>query len=229
MKNYNDEIEWTKKFVNEKTISFPAEYVIRIFKGEYPNLDFNKKEFRNKKICDIGCGDGRNIVLLDQCGFETYGTEITKEIVEKTKVNLKKLDIDSDIRIGTNEKIPFEENFFDYVLSWNSCYYMGKNNSFENHVKEFNRILKPGGYLILSIPKKTSFLFSESEEISRGYQKIKNDPFKVRNGAILRMFKDENEIKENFSEFFTDFVFGSIEDDCFGLKYDWHLVVCKKS
>ena len=40
---------------------YPAEYVIRIFKGSYPKLNFDKKSYDGKKICDIGCGVGRNL------------------------------------------------------------------------------------------------------------------------------------------------------------------------
>ena len=42
------------------------------------------------------------------------------------------------------------------------------------------------------------------------------------------MFEDEEEIKKTFSPEFKDFIFGSIEDDCFGLNYHWHLIVCKR-
>jgi hypothetical protein len=105
---------------------------------------------------------------------------------------------------------------------------MGKNTSFQTHVSELARILKPDGYLILSIPKKSCFIFSQSETIRDGYQIIKNDPFKIRNGEILRIFRSEEEIQRSFSDHFTNFIFASVEDDCFGLNYHWHLLVCQK-
>lgn len=228
MHNYDPKTEWAKNFLNKTSISFPSEYVIRIFKGNYPNLNLTKNNFHRKKICDIGCGDGRNIVLLHQCDFDIFGTEISEELVNNTKTNLNKLGISAGIKVGTNDYLPFDKNYFDYLLSWNSCYYMGKNTSFQTHVNEFARILKPDGYLILSIPKKTNFIFSKSVTINDGYQIIKNDPFNIRNGEILRMFENEKEIQESFSDFFTKFIFGSIEDDCFGFNYHWHLLVCQK-
>lgn len=228
MHNYDPKTEWAKNFLNKTSISFPSEYVIRIFKGNYPNLNLTKNNFHRKKICDIGCGDGRNIVLLHQCDFDIFGTEISEELVNNTKTNLNKLGISADIEVGTNDHLPFDKNYFDYLLSWNSCYYMGKNTSFQTHVNEFARILKPAGYLILSIPKKTNFIFSKSVTINDGYQIIQNDPFNIRNGEILRMFENEKEIQESFSDFFTKFIFGSIEDDCFGFNYHWHLLVCQK-
>lgn len=228
MNNYNAKKEWTKDILNEKEMAFPSEYVIRIFKGNYPRLNFDKSSYKGKKICDVGCGDGRNLVLLDQCGFDTYGVELTEEIVNKVTTDLNKLNIHSEIKVGTNQNIPFTESFFDFILSWNSCYYMGENRDFNTHVKEFARILKKNGYLILSIPKKTCFIYHDSEKLKDGYQIIRNDPFNIRNGEILRMFEDETEIKNTFSKYFKNFVFASIHDDCFGFDYHWHLVVCQK-
>jgi len=209
-------------------ITFPVEYVIRIFKGSYPRLNLDKKSFKGKKICDVGCGDGRNFVVLKQCGFGLYGVEINEQIVKRIDEHLRKIGVRADVRVGTNEQIPFQSSFFDYLLSWNACYYLGENLEFKSHVKEFARVLKPEGYLVLSIPKKTCFIYQGSEMRKKGYQVIRKDPFNVRNGEILRMFKSEKEIEQEFSKYFKDFIFGSIEDDCFGLNYHWHMVICKK-
>lgn len=227
MSTYDAKKEWTS-YYNKIEMMYPAEYVIRIFKGNYPKLNLDKKSFKDKKICDVGCGDGRNIVFLHQCGFETYGTEITKEIVEKIKQNLNKLNIKSEIKEGTNDKLLFSDNFFDFILAWNSCYYMGNNTEFNIHVQELARILKKDGYLIMSIPKKTHVFFHGSEKLKEGYQIIRNDPLNVRNGEVLRMFTNEKEIEDIFSTHFKNFIFGSDHDDCFGLDSHWHLVVCQK-
>ncbi|MBU0549667.1 MAG: hypothetical protein KJ838_05070, partial [Candidatus Omnitrophica bacterium] len=52
----------------------------------------------------------------------------------------------------------------------------------------------PRGHLILSIPKKTCFIYQNSEIVEPGYRIIKNDPFNVRNGEVLRIFENEEEI-----------------------------------
>lgn len=218
------EKKWTKA---TQGMSYPSEYVIRIFKGTYPRLNLDKKSFKNKKICDVSCGDGRDLAFLKSCGFDVYGTEITEGMVKLIRKNVPALKT-SHIKIGTNESIPFKDNFFDYLFSWNACYYFGKTKDFDRHVQEFARVMKPGGTLVLSIPKKSCFIYKGSEESKPGYQIIRNDPFGVRNGEVLRMFQGEDEIQQAFSASFTDFIFGSIEDDCFGLDYHWHIAVCRK-
>ena len=228
MKKYDAQREWNKRLLRQKSIDYPAEYAIRIFKGNYPKLQLSKNSFSRKKICDISCGDGRNIVLLNECGFDVYGTEITKEIVKYTKENLKRLTIKSVIKVGNNSHLPFDPSFFDYLLSWNSCYYMGDNLDFNLHVNEYARVLKKNGYLIMAIPKETFPYFKGCKKLKNGCCIIKNDPLKVRNGEILRRFKNKEEITKVFSKKFKNFIFGSINDDCFGYNYHWFLVVCQK-
>lgn len=209
----------------------PSEYVIRMFKGKYPNLELIKDSYVGKKICDIGFGDGANLSFLETLGFDIYGVEISSNIVNQIANDFKKIgikEIENRLKVGENRKVPFDDNYFDYLLSWNSCYYMGDYFDFETHVKEFARILKPGGKLIFSIPKETCFIYRESEKCKGKYRIIKNDPFKVRNGIHMRCFENKEEIESEFSCCFKDFVFGSIQDDCFGYDYHWHIGVCTK-
>jgi len=225
---YNAKKEWTNHFTDRR-MEYPSEYLIRIFKGEHPRQSFRQLNFSGKKICDISCGTGGNLAFFKKCGFEVYGTDITEGIVNQAIKNLELEGIRADIGVGDNSNLPFEDEFFDFIVSWNACYYMGgEEKKFDSHVKEFARILKKDGYLILSVPMKSCFIYKNSVRLSPGYQIINEDPSGVRNGEVLRMFKDEREIEEAFSGHFTDFAFGSQIDDCFGLDYHWHLIVCRK-
>ena len=77
-----------EKFYTNKKISklYPNEFVIRIFKGNYPNFKILKKEkYKKKKILDLSFGDGRNLFFLKDLGFNVYGTEISQKIVDNLK------------------------------------------------------------------------------------------------------------------------------------------------
>ena len=105
---------------------------------------------------------------------------------------------------------------------------MGNSHEVNDYVKEYARVLKPEGYLILSIPKKTCFIYHDSEILKKGYIIVRNDPYNVRNGDILRIFEDRAEIESAFGRYFNNFVFASVHDDCFGYDYHWHLAICQR-
>ncbi|MCX6984812.1 MAG: methyltransferase domain-containing protein, partial [Lentisphaerae bacterium] len=90
---YDAKKEWNNLFLSAG-LSFPSEYVIRILKGTYPRLNLDKNAYKDGKLCDIGCGDGRNLLLAKTCGFDIYGVEISQEIVDKIKSNLKKAGVE---------------------------------------------------------------------------------------------------------------------------------------
>jgi SAM-dependent methyltransferase len=216
---------FTKEFVGKDM--YPAEYVIRIFKGKYPRLNLNKDMFCSQSICDVGCGQGRNMFFLADCGFkEVCGVEITKELVDYVNGKMSGRVL---AKVGKNSSIPFPDSYFDFILSWNACYYMDDDLCFDKNVYELSRIAKPGANLVCSIPKKSCFIYKGSDPSDKqGYRIIRKDPFNLRNGSVLRMFEDENDITASFSEYFRDFVFASVEDDCFGFDYHWHLMVCTR-
>lgn len=223
--------KWSSAY-SQNAMAFPAEYVIRIFKGKYPNLDFDKAKYRKQRILDVGAGDGRNAFMLHGCGFSCAAVEVTDEICSRMRQNFANLHIcDIDVRTGNNEAIPFGNAEFDYLLSWNACYYMGNTFNFPGHVQEYARVLKEDGTLVMSIPKHDCFIYKGSElKLINGanYALITQDPFNIRNGELLRIFADEQEIEDAFSSHFTEFIFGSVEDDCFGFDYRWHLVVATR-
>lgn len=56
--------EWSNFYLNSqvRTLSFPAEPLVRMMKGSYiPSID---KNYRGKKALDVGFGHGNNLVLL---------------------------------------------------------------------------------------------------------------------------------------------------------------------
>lgn len=217
---------------SDRDMMYPAEYVIRIFKGNYPRHSFGQSEFSENSILDVGCGDGRHLFFFDSdLEFEAYGVEPTEELAEIAQKNVESAGADANVRPGENRNLPFEAETFDYLLSWNSCYYMGEGHDFDfqRHVEEFNRVLQPGGKIILSIPKPTSFIFEGSETAEPGYQIVKNDPFGKRQGTVLRQFEELSEITNAFSPQFEDFTTASVHDDCFGFNYHWWLVIGTKS
>lgn len=211
---------------------FPNEYVVRTFLGSYPKLKL-PRNYRGAKICDISCGDGRNLTLLAKLGAELYATEASPEICAITQDKLSKQaeKISVDIRVGTNDSLPFDDGFFDYLLSWNACYYMASEKAnFSDHVGEFARTLKSGGYLVASVPGPNCFSLNHAVELGGDLIRINNaDPkFNFLNGSIYRRFNSFEDIEDTFGGHFRDFQRCTLQDDCFGLSLEYFIFVCQR-
>ena len=210
---------------------FPNEYVVRSFLGEYPNLKMDRN-YKNAKVCDISCGDGRNITALHKLGFDLYGTEISDEIcrITKQKLNSSNHKIIADIRTGSNVNLPFNDDFFDYMLSWNACYYVQDERSdISEHIAEYARIAKSGAYLVVSVPAPGCFSLIGAEKIGNDLIRIKtSSKWDMLNGTIYHQFNSFDDIEKKFGTHFRNFQKCSIKDDCFGLPLEYFIFVCQK-
>lgn len=228
MSAYDANASWTSVYAKAANIAYPAEAVIRIFLGQFPKLIFDKN-FAGKSILDLGYGDGRHFPLFRRLDLKSSGVEIAQEIVDSTLNNDLFKGYDLDLRVGTAGNIPFESDAFDYMISWNSCYYMSKDSlKFEDHVSEMMRVVKPGGWLIVSVPAPTCFIFKSCEDLGNGYVAIRDDYFGARNGEVMRRFVDSNDFLDEFADGVTDVSLATINMDWFGLGYDWYVMVARK-
>ena len=227
MKKYDANKEWLETFT-KSSIAYPPEPLIRILLGKFPDLSFFSQDYNGKSVVDLGYGDGRNFPLFQRLGLRISGMEISDEIIKISSNNPEFQDMELTLRAGRMASIPFNQAF-DYVISWNSCYYMDAADSdFSQHSQEMLRLCKPGGFLIISIPQKNSFIYRNAHNLGNGNVEITNDYFGVRNGQVMRRFLNV----EDFLSYFKDYVSGSsvanLNSEWFGLSYDWDVIVMQK-
>lgn len=207
---------------------YPSEWVIRTMLGSYPELSLDKSKYEGAKILDVGYGDGRNFPLYKNIGMHIYGIEITDTINQLCLERMKRLNIEVTLKVGKNSNIPFEDETFDYLLASSSCYYIDRGTSFDDNLKEYSRVLKRNGVLIVSVGEKSSFIFKDAFELGDSHFEIVNDTYGLRNGYILRRFEDENDVKNTFGKYFYELSIGSGNDNFYGHEISLLYVVCKK-
>lgn len=206
---------------------YPTEFVVRIFLAEYPSLFFRKPK-KGDSVLDIGFGDGRNTALLCDQGLDVCGIELSEEIVTTAHSRLNLMGHRPDLRTGRNSSIPFPDEKFDYILACHSCYYCDENQTIDDNLREYQRVLNPGGWVVASVPDANSYIFNGSKKLSDGTSRIEGDPYNNRNGYRLHGFESIDEILRSFSPYFTDFSFGTAQNNYFGIDERVFWVVCKK-
>lgn len=207
---------------------YPTEFVVRIFKANYPNLDFDIE--KGSKVLDLGFGDGRNTAFLIEQGYDTFGIEITNDIVMLVKERLDGLNLKyKDLKVGRNNEIPFEDNFFDAILGCHVSYYLDDDTTFDDNLKEFARVLKPGGWFISSFITTETYMMPGATSLDEDYHYVVwSDPYQNRNGHKFVAFENFNQIEEIFSNDFKRFSFASAFNNYFGIDERLFWVVCQK-
>jgi SAM-dependent methyltransferase len=213
---------------------YPTEWVIRTMLGSYPELKLDKSHYQGGKILDLGFGDGRNLALLNNCGLDVYGVEITEETVELGRKNLEIVQAHAELRVGSNATIPFEKDFFDYILASSSCYYIDEQSTFQDNVREISRVLKQGGSLIANFPAfvrediKPSFILENCVRLDDGYIIIQNDIYGIRNGYKFKTFDSEQGIRDYFGKDFYNVSVGLCMDNYYGVQINQFIVTAQK-
>ena len=124
--------------------------------GHQANFAVAKPYVRNKIVLDIGCWSGQLEQLLVSNAKKVFGLDPGKDAIGIAKKKVPQ----GDFSIGIAEKLPYKSNSFDLVLCYEVIEHLPRGNE-QIAVNEMYRVLKSGGYLILSTPHKNllSILF----------------------------------------------------------------------
>jgi len=104
---------------------------------------------------DLGCGPGAYLEEFKHRGFDVYGIDISQEMLNvcKDRLGLDTITFQNNFTCGNIEETKFINNSFDVA----ACIgVFGLLLSDDKTVVEINRILKPGGILLLAVENMMS-------------------------------------------------------------------------
>ncbi len=94
-----------------------------------------------KKVLDLGCGDGWDINKLLKKGALMYGLDSSKKLIEVAKRN----NPQASFIVGNMESLPYSDSFFNVVLS---KYAIQSSANVPKVISEIDRVLQPKGTLV---------------------------------------------------------------------------------
>jgi len=123
------------------------EYLLRI-------IDFNA--YKGRKLLEIGCGMGIDLVQFAKGGAIVTGIDLADNAIELAKKNLELHGVGGELLVMNGEELSFNDNSFDIVFAHGVLAY---THDAALMVREINRVLKPGGEAILMMYHRNSWLF----------------------------------------------------------------------
>jgi ubiquinone/menaquinone biosynthesis C-methylase UbiE len=157
-------------------------------------------------VLDAGSGTGNLAVLIEKTGARAVGIDFSSAGVA---IHKKKIP-NADVRIGDlTEPLPFPDNHFDKICSNNVIYTISCEKRPELF-KEFYRVLKPGGVIVISNIHKTFSPFEIYK--SHVHEEFKQNPLALSYRLIkfivptAKMFNYNKKIRSENSSGNYDFL-----------------------
>ncbi len=103
-----------------------------------------------KKVIDLGCGSGRNIVYFLRHGYEVHGLDIdpaSMDYVKELSASLAPENSLTNFCLGRVEEIPYPDASFDLAICNTVFHFASGPENFDEMVKSVWRVIKPGGYM----------------------------------------------------------------------------------
>lgn len=179
---------------------WPNESLVKIINGKYLRKQIKLK--KGSKILDIGCGFGNNLLPFNKNSYKLFGTEVSKNITEIASKFLNSVGVNATIKKGFNSSLPFKDNFFDLLISINVLHYENSEKNIIKALKEYKRVLKKNGSLIVFTVGPEHNIFKKSRPLGNHIYEISNWDF--RNGEKYFYFESLKNLEFYFSKFFIN-------------------------
>lgn len=142
----------TKRHFNETASDYSNSNDGKFVQPMYEALVKEINRTPGGKLLDVGCGNGMLFTLLSEEQYEMFGIDFSENMITEAE---KACGDKASFCVADAEKLPFDGDTFDMI----TC-----NASFHHYIHpdtvlmEMNRVLKPGGMLIIGDPYIPAFV-----------------------------------------------------------------------
>ncbi len=128
-------------------------------------VDFSS--FRGKRLLEIGCGAGIDLVHFAKGGAQVTGVDLSETAIDLAQKNFAQRKFTGDLRVMNGEALDFPDDSFDVVYAHGVIQYTADAQKL---VDEARRVLKPGGQFIAMVYNRNGWLNIMSKVFSVGLE-----------------------------------------------------------
>ncbi len=142
-----EELFWNDpKIVEEFSLLPPPPYWEKFFS--------NFENPASVKVLDVGCGAGRNTVLLLKMGFDVWACDLHESMVRRAREKSKKYlrnKTNKRIVMADMKRLPFKDSVFNVIIANGIYHNVDSLSELRAAVGETARVLKRGGYVCINM------------------------------------------------------------------------------
>jgi ubiquinone/menaquinone biosynthesis C-methylase UbiE len=127
----------------------------RFEKLEYLPEVIGYASYNGKRLLEVGCGIGIDLVRFAQNGAIVTGIDLAGNAIELAKRNFAFHSVRGDLRVMDGEHLHYPDNSFDVAFVHGVLHYTPNPTRM---VREVRRVLKPGGEAIWMVYNRCSWL-----------------------------------------------------------------------
>jgi SAM-dependent methyltransferase len=114
------------------------------------SYSFARQFCAGKVVLDLGCGSGYGAASIGEQAEHVVGVDVDGDAVAFAQQRYSRANV-SFSRIEAGKELPFADNSFDVVLSFQVIEHVRDDGGY---LKEAHRVLRPGGVVVLVTPDR---------------------------------------------------------------------------
>src|SRR5215207_8828838 len=138
----------------------------------------DSSSFRGQKLLEVGCGIATDLVRFAKGGAHVTGVDLAQTAIDLARKNFELNGVTADeLRVANGEALPYSDASFDVVYGHGVIQYTANAPQL---IREFHRVLKPGGTGIFMVYNRVSWLNALS--------KVMKVPLEHEDAPVLKKY-----------------------------------------
>ncbi|MEX0915136.1 MAG: class I SAM-dependent methyltransferase [Wenzhouxiangellaceae bacterium] len=131
---------------------FTPECVREIFHEHWHRYAWAQRLVGGLEVLDCACGEGYGSRILADAAKSVTGVDIDAATIDHARRRYATADV--EFECASALELPFENDHFDAVVSFETLEHLTEHDEL---MREFRRVLKPEGFLLMSSPDKKTY------------------------------------------------------------------------